>query len=83
DKIDAYKVVLHMSRAYDIYIAPSPGDLKTRLFRMGNFGNVSEKDIIYALACLERTLIKFGHPIKPGTGAQAAISFIKKEGRRG
>ncbi len=61
DGIDASKVVEHMQENYNIYIAPSPGDLKTRLFRIGNFGDIKEKDILRMLSALKDTLSYFGH----------------------
>lgn len=55
--VDASEVVRVMNEKFHISIAPSPGDLKTRLFRIGNFGNISESDIDYCLASLKETLI--------------------------
>lgn len=44
-KIDAWKLVSLMADKYKISLAPSGGDLKTKMFRIGNFGNVSAADI--------------------------------------
>jgi len=69
DGIDASKVVERMQNNYHIYIAPSPGDLKTRLFRIGNFGDIKEKDISRMLSALKNTLSYFGFRAKPGSKA--------------
>ena len=45
-----------MREKYDIEIAPSGGDLKHKLFRVGNFGNITLKDIKKFLKCLRRII---------------------------
>ena len=54
--IDAEVVVKIMREKYDIEIAPSGGDLKTKLFRIGNYGNIGENEINQCLKALELTL---------------------------
>jgi aspartate aminotransferase-like enzyme len=53
---DAEKIIKIMREKYNIEIAPSGGDLKNKLFRVGNFGNICKKDIDLFLESLERTL---------------------------
>ena len=54
--IDAYQVVQLMREKYNIEIAPSGGDLKHKLFRVGNFGAIQMKEIKYFLKSLEKVL---------------------------
>ena len=54
--IDASLVVKIMREKYNIEIAPSGGDLKTKLFRIGNYGDVDEDEINQCLKALELTL---------------------------
>lgn len=56
DKYDASEIVRIMREKYNIEIAPSGGDLKTKLFRVGNFGAVTEKDIERFLSAMKETL---------------------------
>lgn len=56
DEYDASEIVRIMSQKYNIELAPSGGALKQRLFRIGNFGNITEKDIDEMATALEKTL---------------------------
>ena len=53
---DASRVVKIMREKYNIEIAPSGGGLKTKLFRIGNYGNITEKDIKKCLKALTKTI---------------------------
>lgn len=52
--IDASLVVKIMREKYNIEIAPSGGDLKTKLFRIGNYGDVGEDEINQCLNALKK-----------------------------
>lgn len=54
--VNASLVVKIMREKYNIEIAPSGGDLKTKLFRIGNYGAVGEEEIKQCLKALELTL---------------------------
>lgn len=56
DKYDASEIVRIMREKYNIEIAPSGGDLKTKLFRVGIYGNIVKKDIKYFIKRLKQTL---------------------------
>ncbi len=45
DKYDASEIVSIMREKYNIEIAPSGGELKHKLFRIGNYGNITDNDI--------------------------------------
>lgn len=79
ENIDASKVVEIMSNKHKISIAPSPGDLKTKLFRIGNFGDIKQDDILRMLKALGSTLVELGHEIDANSGYEAAMEFMKKE----
>lgn len=79
ENIDASQVVEIMSNKHKISIAPSPGDLKTKLFRIGNFGDIKQEDILRMLKALGSTLVELGYNIDANSGYKAAIEFMKKE----
>lgn len=56
EKYDASEIVRIMREKYDIEIAPSGGELKTKLFRVGNFGNISEDDVKIFLKSMKETI---------------------------
>lgn len=53
---DASQIVRVMREKHNIEIAPSGGDLKTKVFRIGNYGNIGKKEIKKCLKALEETL---------------------------
>lgn len=53
---DAFQIVSIMRDKYNIEIAPSGGDLKHKLFRVGNFGSVTDKEIKYFESSFEKTI---------------------------
>lgn len=56
EKFDASLIIKIMREKYNIEIAPSGGELKTKLFRIGNYGNICTKDIDMFLNCLRKVL---------------------------
>ncbi len=56
---------------FDIVVADGQGELKGKIFRIGNLGFVSERDMIGTVGALELTLNKlgFGNELGKGTGA--------------
>lgn len=55
-KYDASQIVKIMREKYNIEIAPSGGDLKTKCIRVGNYGNIGIKEIKKCLKSFEKTL---------------------------
>ena len=55
-KYDASRIVSIMSRKHNIEIAPSGGEMKTKMLRVGNFGSITEADIDAMLAAMRETL---------------------------
>ena len=56
ENVDASDVVKIMREKYHIEIAPSGGELKTKLFRVGNYGNINQPEIDRFLEALQLTL---------------------------
>ena len=61
DVVDASLLVQKMKDDYNIFIAPSPGEQKTKMFRVGTVGNITMKDIDETIDCLKKTLIELGY----------------------
>lgn len=55
-RYDASKIVRIMSERHNVELAPSGGALKEKMFRVGNFGDISEVDIRAMLDALQQTL---------------------------
>lgn len=53
---DASLIVKIMREKYNIEIAPSGGELKHKLFRIGNYGNITRKDIKQCINALKKTI---------------------------
>lgn len=58
EEYDATEIVRILSQQYDIEIAPSGGDIRTHIFRIGNFGAVDSADIAELMQALRETLNK-------------------------
>jgi len=56
DKYNAYEIVRIMRERYNIEIAPSGGNLKTKLFRIGNYGNINKREIDIFIKSLKKVL---------------------------
>ena len=56
ENYDASEIVSIMRKKYHIEIAPSGGELKTKLFRVGNYGNIKKNDIDSFLDSLKKTI---------------------------
>lgn len=57
---DASEIVKIMREKYNIEIAPSGGEMKTKLIRIGNFGAIGKEEIDLFLKCLKLTLEELG-----------------------
>ena len=70
DGIDAEKIRSVMKKRFDIALAGGQDHMKSKMFRMGHLGFVSDRDILCAISALESTLIELGH--KPSDSGVAA-----------
>ena len=57
---DASEIVRIMREKYNVEIAPSGGELKTKLIRIGNFGAIGKEEIDYMIKYLKLTLKELG-----------------------
>ena len=56
EKYDASEIVRIMREKHNIEIAPSGGDLKSKLFRVGNYGNIGKKEVKLFIKKLKLTI---------------------------
>lgn len=59
---NALEIIQNLREKYHIEIAPSGGEFKNNFLRIGNFGNISYKDIDCLIAALKETLDIIGAP---------------------
>ncbi|MGC8757074.1 MAG: pyridoxal-phosphate-dependent aminotransferase family protein [Caldisericaceae bacterium] len=64
--VNADEIVNKMREKYNVEIATTQGELKSKAFRVGHMGFINSNDILVTLAALESTLLNFGIPIAPG-----------------
>ena len=53
---DAYQIVRKMAETYHIELAPSGGELRSKMFRVCNFGHITKNDISFFCHALRKTL---------------------------
>jgi serine---pyruvate transaminase len=63
EEVDAYQLVQIMKNKYDIFIAPSPGELKTKMIRIGTLGDITKEDVDFTIDCLKKTLVELGYSV--------------------
>ncbi|NOZ82211.1 MAG: alanine--glyoxylate aminotransferase family protein [Euryarchaeota archaeon] len=68
-----------LKREYGILVAGGQEKLKGRIFRIGHMGEVSARELLSLLACLEQVLRCSGFEVKPGTGTEAAREVLEAE----
>lgn len=51
--ISAYELFQTLERDFGIWVCPSGGEMKDKMFRVGHIGNLQEKDIDYLLKAME------------------------------
>lgn len=56
EEYDATEIVRILSQKHHIEIAPSGGDIRTHIFRIGNFGDIDSTDIAELMQALRETL---------------------------
>jgi aspartate aminotransferase-like enzyme len=61
-----------MRETYGVTIAGGQGELKGKIFRIGNVGYVDEFDILAAISALEATLNRLEYKVEWGEGLKAA-----------
>jgi alanine-glyoxylate transaminase/serine-glyoxylate transaminase/serine-pyruvate transaminase len=67
------------ARLYEngVVVAGGLGPTAGRVFRMGHMGNISEDQVIFALAAVERTLTSLNYPVKAGAAVETAKLYLE------
>jgi (S)-ureidoglycine-glyoxylate aminotransferase len=77
--VDGEQVREDMLHNFGVEIASSFGDLKGKIWRIGNMGYSSRKEnILHVLAALEGTLLHHQAPISGGKSLLAALDYYQK-----
>ena len=80
DGLTVYKVPPHVDGAailgalekeHGIRIAGGQDTLKGKILRLAHMGYIDFFEVLAAVAALEMTLPKFGHPVAPGSAVAA------------
>ncbi len=61
---------------FDIVVADGQGELKGKIFRVGNLGFVCERDMIATIGALEIVLARLGHNVDRGKATAAFIEAV-------
>ncbi len=63
-----------LKKQFGIIVADGQKELKGKIFRIGHLGHVSEREILMAMAALEKVLGDLGVSVKAGAGVAAAMA---------
>lgn len=63
-----------------VVVAGGLGEYKGRMFRLGHMGNIDKHHLVSVVSAIERTLIKCGSDVAPGTGVAALTQELLKHG---
>ncbi len=66
-----------MRRRYGVVIAGGFGALKESIFRIGNMGVITPKEVLTTISALESSLQELGHIAPPGIGISAANPILR------
>ncbi len=78
--IDGATIVKAVREEHGVWLAGGQGILKGKIFRIGHCGFYLPSDIILTLASLERSLLKLGFQLEPGSSLVAAQKVFIEEG---
>src|SRR5574341_2678493 len=81
--VNSEKIVAAYSKTHNITIAGGQGEMKGKVFRLGNMGYAAEFDVIVALSALEQVLADLGQPVDFGAGIRAAQKVFAESSSRG
>lgn len=70
--MDVKGLLRYLEREDNVILQGGQGRLEGKIIRIGHMGYVQQHQIVDALAALERALPRFGHPVTPGAGVEAA-----------
>jgi aspartate aminotransferase-like enzyme len=74
--VDAAALLKTLRERYGVVLSGGQGDLTGKIVRFGTMGDVSENDLLGAIASVERALSDNGTPLQAGAGIAAASSAL-------
>ncbi len=74
--VDPAAFLKTLRERYGVVISGGQGELTGKIVRFGTMGDVSESDLLGAVASVERALADTGATIKPGCGVAAATAAL-------
>jgi aspartate aminotransferase-like enzyme len=70
--IDGAELLRFLYHEHGMVLADGQFHLKGKIFRLAHLGNTSEREVIAAIAALEKSLLALGHKFPEGVGLRAA-----------
>jgi aspartate aminotransferase-like enzyme len=66
-----------LRKKYGVVVAGGFGSLKDSIFRIGNMGVVTPREVITTVSAMEASLSELGYPGRVGAGLSAAVPMLK------
>jgi len=76
--VEVREIQTGLRERFGVIVGGGQMRLEGRIFRIGNMGAISSRDIIGAMGALELTLAELGHAVTPGAGTSAAERALSK-----
>lgn len=67
-----------MRKKYGVVVAGGFGALKESIFRIGNMGVITPKEVLTTISSVEASLQELNYQINPGAGISAALPSLKE-----
>lgn len=74
--VDAAALLKHLRERYGVALSGGQGELTGKIVRMGTMGDVSESDLLGAIAAVELALTDLGVSVTSGSGVAAAAPHL-------
>jgi aspartate aminotransferase-like enzyme len=75
--VDVSKVREIMKERYNVIITGGLGKIRELILRIGCMGIISEAEVLTTINALENTLADLNHPVKIGSGVEAARKVFR------
>jgi aspartate aminotransferase-like enzyme len=77
-KISAKDLRDRLRKKYGVVVAGGFGNLKDSIFRVGNMGIVTSREVVTAISSIEAVLYELGYPGIVGTGLKTAVPLLSE-----
>jgi aspartate aminotransferase-like enzyme len=77
-KISAKDLRDRLRKKYGVVVAGGFGNLKDSIFRVGNMGIVTSREVVTAVSSVEAVLYELGYPGAVGTGLKTAVPLLSE-----